>query len=55
MLKIKLSVFLKQTKPKIIVNQHMSTMCMRVKKAKKNTKIKKQLDGNIIKNARNLF
>ena len=35
MLKIKLSVFLKQTKPKIIVNQHVSTMCIGVKKAKK--------------------
>ena len=30
MLKTKLWVFLKQTQPKIKVNQHVSTMCMGV-------------------------
>ena len=49
-----LSVFLKQTQPRVIVNQHLLTMRIKVEKTKKTT-TRKQLEFNVNKNVRNLF
>ena len=48
----------KTKQSRIIVNQHVSTMCMREEGrggVERNHEIKKQLEDNIIKNVRNLF
>ena len=39
----------------IIVNQHVSKMCIGVERNQGNKKKKKLLEDNIIKNVRNLF
>ena len=39
----------------IIVNQHVSVMCIGVERNQGNQKKKKLLEDNIIKNVRNLF
>ena len=48
MLKTKLWVFLKQIQPRIIVNQHVSRMCIKVQGNRENQKWKKQSKHKII-------
>ena len=47
-LKTKLWVFLKQIQPRIIVNQHVSRMCIKVQRNRENQKWKKQSEHEII-------
>ena len=54
-------VFLKQTQPRILVNQHISTMCVEVERNQENQKQEKQdkiiktIRDRIIRDIKNLF